>query len=888
MPIDIAVAAGQSKSKMSSPNTGSRPASNLSAHHEALLDIGDLVCSYRDVQSLMHHLAARLRKVVSFDYVLLVLYDPAIDKMRLHLLELLVPPGTEPLGSTEIAVEEGPAGWVMENQKHLIFDALETVTQFPAVVARLKALSVKACCYLPLTTPQQRLGAISFGSVTDHRFPESSMPFLQRVANQVAIALDNARNFDAAREYQEKLARERDRLQLLLDSSNALITHLDLEELFAEISGCLRRLFRHDMTTIALYDAQDKRLKLNAVDFPGGKGVIQDNSDIPLEESPAGIAFRERRPVLRRRIDPSMFSTPVINAIKAEGLASGCVVPLMIHGTPIGTLGLASVREEAFNESDVELITQIAGQVAIAVENARNFELAKTYREKLAAERDRLRLLLEINNAIASNLESRDLFQAIFSSLRSVIPHDLSVVTIYDEATRQVTYYAIDSGGRPRKSFVVEGHSVSLDESRSNQTLILEQKPILSTRMDPSTASKFALSEGLKSGCSVPLVIRGKSIGVLHIGSFQEAAFTTTDLELLEQIAGQVAISVENALSYKQIEELKDKLTEEKLYLEDEIRSEYLDDIVGESAPLRSVLEQIQTVAQTDATVLILGETGTGKELIARALHLESPRQSRTFVKLNCSAIPTGLLESELFGHEKGAFTGAIAQKIGRLELADKGTLFLDEIGDIPLELQPKLLRALQEREFERLGSTRTIKVDVRLVAATNRDLAEMVANREFRSDLYYRLNVFPIQVPPLRERADDIPRLVRHFVSKYAQRLNRNIESIPANTLKALQQWHWPGNVRELENFIERAVILTRGSVLNAPVSELRSSAAPPASVVTLEDSERDHILKVLRETRGVLSGPTGAAERLGLKRSTLQGKMKRLGISRNDWLPT
>jgi formate hydrogenlyase transcriptional activator len=390
------------------------------------------------------------------------------------------------------------------------------------------------------------------------------------------------------------------------------------------------------------------------------------------------------------------------------------------------------------------------------------------------------------------------------------------------------------------------------------------------------------------SGCSVPLIVRGRSIGILHIASFHEAAFTESDLDMLMQIAGQVAISVENALSYQQIEELKNKLTEEKLYLEDEIRNEYFDDIVGESEPLKQVLEQIQTVAQTDATVLILGETGTGKELIARALHNQSTRKSKTFVKLNCSAIPTGLLESELFGHERGAFTGAVAQKLGRLELADKGTLFLDEIGDIPLELQPKLLRALQEREFERLGSTRTTKVDVRLIAATNRDLHSMVEAREFRSDLFYRLNVFPIHVPPLRDRADDIPRLVRHFVSKYALRMDRKIDSIPAPTMKALQQWHWPGNIRELENFVERAVILTRGSALNAPIAELRGAAVATtaAPVMTLEETEREHILKILREAKGIISGPHGAAERLGLKRSTLQGKMKKHGISKHDWL--
>jgi formate hydrogenlyase transcriptional activator len=390
------------------------------------------------------------------------------------------------------------------------------------------------------------------------------------------------------------------------------------------------------------------------------------------------------------------------------------------------------------------------------------------------------------------------------------------------------------------------------------------------------------------------LLVGDSAFGTLEVVSTRENSITEEDMELLTQLAAQVAIGVANALAYKEIDDLKHRLSEEKLYLEDEIRNEYFDEIVGESEALREVLEQVRIVATTDSTVLILGETGTGKELIARAIHNGSPRRQKTFVKLNCSAIPTGLLESELFGHERGAFTGAIAQKLGRMELADRGTLFLDEIGDIPMELQPKLLRALQEREFERLGSNRTIKADVRLLAATHRNLTEMVGKREFRSDLYYRLNVFPIRLPPLRERADDIPRLVRHFAAKHSSRMNKKIDTIPTETMRALARWHWPGNIRELENFIERAVILSRGTVLDVPVAELKAGAPAtkaaaaainslPAQPVTLEDTEREHILKVLRQTKGIVSGPNGAAARLGLKRTTLQGKMKKLGIDQD-----
>jgi formate hydrogenlyase transcriptional activator len=338
-------------------------------------------------------------------------------------------------------------------------------------------------------------------------------------------------------------------------------------------------------------------------------------------------------------------------------------------------------------------------------------------------------------------------------------------------------------------------------------------------------------------------------------------------------------------LAYKQIAQLKDKLTEEKLYLEEEIQTDYnFEEIIGESRALKQVLKQVETVAPTDSTVLILGETGSGKELVARALHYLSNRRERTFVKLNCAAIPTGLLESELFGHEKGAFTGAIATKVGRFELADRGTLFLDEVGEIPLELQVKLLRVLQEQEFERLGGTRTIRTSVRVVAATNRDLAKMVEEQKFRSDLYYRLKVFPVTLPPLRERPDDIPLLIRHFAQKFAQRMKKHIETIPSEAMKALQNYSWPGNVRELENFVERAVILTHGSDLYVSLAELKPTPnhVENSAAVTLEQAEREHILRTLRESSWIIGGAAGAAAKLGMKRTTLQSKMQKLGIAR------
>src|SRR5271169_645710 len=398
----------------------------------------------------------------------------------------------------------------------------------------------------------------------------------------------------------------------------------------------------------------------------------------------------------------------------------------------------------------------------------------------------------------------------------------------------------------------------------------------------PPDLYKLMVAEGLKTQCVIPLVSRGRVVAALSINRSTDDPFLPDEFDFLKEASGQIAIAIENCLTFSETSELKEKLAQEKLYLEEEIRGDMdFEQIVGNSPALKHVLQLVETVAPNDSTVLLLGETGTGKELIARAIHDRSRRKNRTFVKLNCAAIPTGLLESELFGHEKGAFTGAITQKMGRLELADQGTLFLDEVGDIPLEVQPKLLRALQEREFERLGSTRTKKVNVRLVAATNRDLEEMIEEKQFRSDLYYRLNVFPIRLPPLRERPEDIPLLVRYFSQKYARRMQKRIENIPAAALRKLARWHWPGNVRELQNLVERAVILTRSSTLAICVPELANGGGNLAPARAEKSDEQDRIVRILRETKGRVGGPKGAATRLGLKRTTLLTRMKKLGIN-------
>jgi len=569
-----------------------------------------------------------------------------------------------------------------------------------------------------------------------------------------------------------------------------------------------------------------------------------------------------------------------VSLLIEKGVRSYCTLPLTTAQKKFGALGLGSSRPNAYGEDDVQLLQGVAELVALALENAMT-------RAAFLEEKERLGMLLEVSTTLMSNLDVQQLFPAISDLIRKVVRQDYASLALYEETNQSLRVYALDS---PLSDEIMGSDTVvPIAESISGRAL-LKGEAMIRDRQDlisvGSPAAQRMLDLGIQSFCSIPLITRKGKLGTLNLGSAADHAFAPQDISFLKQVAAQVAIALDNARAYREIAELTDRLRKEKLYLQDEIRSVLnFEEIVGDSPPLQRVLAQVNTVAPLDATVLILGETGTGKELIARAIHRMSMRKDASFIKLNCAAIPTGLLESELFGHEKGAFTGAVSAKVGRLELADKGTLFLDEVGDIPLELQPKLLRVLQDQEFERLGGVRTIRVNIRLLAATNRDLAKSVAAREFRSDLYYRLNVFPVHMPPLRERGKDIQLLVRYFVQKFARRMNKQIETIPAETMDALARWEWPGNVRELENFIERSVILSDGAILKVPLSELRSVYEGARQDATLESLEREHILRVLRETGGVISGLRGAATRLGMKRTTLQSRMLKMGISRKDY---
>jgi formate hydrogenlyase transcriptional activator len=502
-------------------------------------------------------------------------------------------------------------------------------------------------------------------------------------------------------------------------------------------------------------------------------------------------------------------------------------------------------------------------------------------RAELRREKARLKLLLELANQNVSTQELRDVVRAVMMRIGSDARCDGVSICLASPEGGEMQVYALGYSG---EGDFEEGTTIPVSGTITEH-VIQTARPWSGSREEASARfpGQFLLAPGLTSGCMLPIPGRKRIVGTLGLVRTEDP-FSQDEIGFLMQVSNQIGIAVENALAYQQIRELKEKLGQENVYLQDEIRNETnFEEIVGTSTVLRRVLAKVETVAPTDSTVLIYGETGTGKELIARAIHNLSPRHGNAFVKLNCAAIPTGLLESELFGHEKGAFTGAIAQRIGRFELANRGTVFLDEVGEIPLELQTKLLRVLQEREFERLGSTRTIRTDARLIAATNRDLAEMVEGQTFRSDLFYRLNVFPVRVPALRERPEDIPLLVRHFVQNFARRMNRAIDTIPSETMSALVRYSWPGNIRELQNLIERAVILSSGPVLRVPLKDL-PNRAPACSATTrpqtMEEAERAHILAALKETQWLIAGPNGAAARLGMNRSTVQFRMKKLGI--------
>lgn len=811
----------------------------IAERYEALFRVSQTLMSNRDHKDIVGLLARELHDVLEFSYLTIGIYDENARELDLKVFD----ESGAAIQAPKLAPEETMVWWVWQHQHPLVIPFLEQENRFPVAAGKLKNLGIRSMCALPLATVHRRLGGLAVGSKEPDVYHGAELSFLWLVANQVALALDDTVSNQELRRSETYLA-EGQRLSHIGNWAWNLTT--------GEIFGS-REFFR-------------------IIEFDPSTTKPTQNIFLPLvHPDDRARVEREAREMIAEKKDRELDFriAPPSGAVRH------------IHEVCHPVLNAAG-----------ELV-EIIGSFMDVTERKAAEEALLSAQAELERKNQRLNLLLEVTNQVISNLDLRDLLRAISGSVRRVMECDGVGVVLPDGESNQLRVYALDFP--ENKGCIKEEHVISMDGSPLGEAF-RSGEPVLHDHTDGSDSHKCYIVAGgaTKSSCFIPLLSRERPAGVLALVRIGKKGFRQEEVAFLTQVARQVAIAVENACAYQQIASLKDQLAQENLYLEDEIRSELnFEEIIGESSALRRVLGQVETVAPTDSTVLIYGETGTGKELIARAIHNLSARRPNAFVKLNCAAIPTGLLESELFGHEKGAFTGAVTQRIGRFELAHHGTIFLDEIGEIPLELQPKLLRVLQEREFERLGGARTLRTDARLIAATNSDLAAKVAEQEFRSDLFYRLNVFPLRVPPLRERPEDIPILVRHFAQQFARRMNKTIASIPSETMNSLARYHWPGNIRELQNVIERAVILSTGPGLKVSLADLkpRSSngqeASNPPSQGTLEEAERKHILAVLGETNWVVGGRNGAATRLGLNRSTLQFRMRKLGLVRPDRNP-
>ena len=880
--------------------------------NQALLQLVADIAGYRTRDDLVRSMSAHLRDLTPFDQLGVVLHAPETGLMYLAFQDPAGAIRTVAGGPAvdRIPVDFGPAGWVWQTQRSLDYSLADDQTH--VTLQHLREDGHRAVCFVPLTTPRLRLGTLAFASRQVDRYSPSSIELMERIARLLALALEHTMQVEHLAALADVVAGERDRARLLLDVTNAVATERHLNDLLTVISRLLAETIPHHYASVTLWDAEARQLRRRALVFPEGRGVIKDGALLGSDTAPPRLVFESGETRVFRWADILTLDQHSAEVMAAERLRSVCCVPLSTARARHGTLNVARPDEDGFSPEDVRLLEQIAGQLAVAIENAIHFEQADHYRREATAQRDRLRLLLDVNNALLSRLDGQSFELSILERLRASVPHDYASLAILDPDVRALRLEAITLyDGR---GLTAPRTLLPIDASPSG-IAFTERKPLVFNDLSqfPEQGVSTLRQAHIQSICCIPLITRHGALGTLNVARRSTEICSPDEVELLVDVARQVAIALENMLAFREISDLKDRLNEEKLYLQDEItRHKDFKEIIGSSHALTRVLEQIRTVAPTDATVLLLGETGTGKELLARALHDLSRRRERTFVRVNGAALPAGLVESELFGYEKGAFTGAVGAKVGRLELADRGTLFLDEVGDLPLDVQPKLLRALQEREFERLGSTRVRRVDLRLVAATNRNLDEMVAHGAFRRDLYYRLNVFPIHIPPLRERPEDIPALVQHFTARFAREMGRQITTIPKSLTDALMKEQWPGNIRELENVIERAVILSRGPALQLPApaaatprdqarpDQMRSEqvsrdqpprdqTAPPPTAVSsgqgLRDQEREAILRALRDAHGVIGGTDGAAMRLGIKRTTLHSKMKKLGIERPNY---
>jgi len=680
--------------------------------------------------------------------------------------------------------------------------------------------------------------------------------------------------------------------QGLFDITRSLLQQPDLPAL----AYCLMQLVKQgalaDRVNVLLYHPMHQRVGFYGMDKQGQELHYED--EMVLANGPVRRVLSRPEALICNQEEFSETWPQVMALDLYAPFGRYCLLPLAAEGRIFGGCEFIRNGDASWTDKELERLHTLAQIVGLVAEQIQTRLSSNQDYNLLCRERDDFRILVAVTNAVLSKLDLDELISEIAREIHYYFSIDSISIVLRgnrkDRLTIYSTHYVDEQSPIHDQSDVAETGTLTERVFKSGEMLLLNLHQ--GDQLAPYERMLFEMwGNQIQTLCLLPLKFGNNMLGVLKLAQCEAGVFTPANLKLLRQIAERIAIAVDNALAYQEINRLKENLVDENLYLTEQINNVASDfgEIIGRSEVMSNVLKQVEMVARSDSTVLILGETGTGKELIARAIHNLSDRNSRRMVKINCAAMPAGLLESDLFGHERGAFTGANTQRIGRFELADKSSLFLDEVGDMPLELQPKLLRVLQEQEFERLGSNKIQQVDVRLIAATNRNLKEMVADREFRSDLYYRLNVFPITLPPLRERPEDIPLLVKSFTFKIAHRMNRSIDSIPAETLRALSRMDWPGNVRELENVIERAVLLTRGNVLHLSLPEMdyrppEEKTVPLAASAEVREGEDEaqRILRVLKETNGVVAGPRGAAQRLGLKRTTLLSRMKRLGIDK------
>ncbi len=866
--------------------------------YRTLLEINNAIITNLTQESLLHAICDALQRVLPVYRAALTFYDPEKDTIRILALSTHWNSGYFQTG-VDINRKDTASGRVLEERRPLLCHDTETNRHFP-VERRLLDEGIRSYCIVPLILGGSIIGTLNIGSDKKGQYSNEDAEFLQEVANQVALAIRNMKSYQEIAALNTQVERTAERYRTLLEINNSLVTNLNQKALLHAISGALRRVIPFDRAAFTVYDQRKEKFRFLTIEGTTPSSYFHAGLEFGRDESVSAWVFDHQRPALRCDLR-NEHQYPNDRILIAEGLNSYCVVPLICGGKSIGTLNLASEKTGQYSEGDAEFLVELGSQVALAVSNMTWYEEIAALNTKVEYTAQRYRTLLEINNAIITHLTPDALVHSVSEILRHVVPLDGMVVTLYDPPKETFRYVGIESP-TPVEHFRV---GVEFDRKQTIASWVFDnQRGVI--RRDLAKEQQYPndrrlVAVGIASDCIVPLIVGGKCIGTLGVGSRKLDQYCEADMESLQEAANQVALAVVNMQSYEEIAALKARLEEENVCLQEEIRTEHnFEEIIGNSPALLAVLRKVEQVAPTDSTVLIRGETGTGKELIARAIHDRSARKNHPLLKVNCSAISAGLVESELFGHVKGAFTGALERRIGRFELADGGTIFLDEIGELPLETQVKLLRVLQEREFEPVGSNRPVRVNVRVIAATNRDLEESIRKGAFRSDLFYRLNVFPVDMPPLRERRSDIPQLAMFFLARFSKKFGKDIQGIPRATLDRLVSYSWPGNIRELQNVIERAAILSQRSVLElepdlvpllrpsdssaiddrvSAMAEPLSSALNPA---TLEEIERGHIAATLSQTQGVVEGPRGAAKILGLHPNTLRHRMQKLGLKR------